>query len=237
MGALPCLLLFAASLLSSCSSTDEDFFYQDEPRVRLVGDYTWAVGTDSITFSFVVYGSEVTEKEISVDAQIMGEVENRDRVVNISADAAKTTADASMYTFPPTVTIPAGKAKASFPVVLKRAASLQDKTVRLYIKVDDSNDFKTGVNEENHITLIWGDVLTRPKNWPDLEPFFGTYSATKYRFMLANANGATEFDTETMSWALLNSYRIHFQNALNEYNAAHAGNPLSDENGQAITFD
>ena len=232
-----CHLSFSAALLTSCSSTDEDFFYQDEPRVRLVGDYTWAVGTDSISFSFVAYGSEVTEKEMLVDAQIMGEVEKRDRVVNLSVDPARTTADASLYTVPSTVTIPAGAVKATFPVILKRSAALQTKTVRLYLQVAESADFKAGVNEENHIKLIWSDVLQKPKNWDTLEPFFGTYSDVKYRFMLANSNGAGEFSTETMSWAMLNSYRILFQNALNAYNAAHPGNPLTDENNQLVTFE
>ena len=232
-----CHLSFSAALLTSCSSTDEDFFYQDEPRVRLVGDYIWAVGTDSISFSFVAYGSEVTEKEILVDAQIMGEAENRDRVVNLSVDPARTTADASLYTVPSTVTIPAGAVKATFPVILKRSAALQTKTVRLYLQVAESADFKAGVNEENHIKLIWSDVLQKPKNWDTLEPFFGTYSDVKYRFMLANSNGAGEFSTETMSWAMLNSYRILFQNALNAYNAAHPGNPLTDENNQLVTFE
>ena len=232
-----CHLSFSAALLTSCSSTDEDFFYQDEPRVRLVGDYTWAVGTDSISFSFVAYGSEVTEKEMLVDAQIMGKVENRDRVVNLSVDPARTTADASLYTVPSTVTIPAGAVKATFPVILKRSAALQTKTVRLYLQVAESADFKAGVNEENHIKLIWTDVLQKPKNWDTLEPFFGTYSDVKYRFMLANSNGAGEFSTETMSWAMLNSYRILFQNALNAYNAAHPGNPLTDENNQLVTFE
>ena len=232
-----CHLSFSAALLTSCSSTDEDFFYQDEPRVRLVGDYIWAVGTDSISFSFVAYGSEVTEKEMLVDAQIMGEVENRDRVVNLSVDPARTTADASLYTVPSTVTIPAGAVKATFPVILKRSAALQTKTVRLYLQVAESADFKAGVNEENHIKLIWSDVLQKPKNWDTLEPFFGTYSDVKYRFMLANSNGAGEFSTDTMSWAMLNSYRILFQNALNAYNAAHPGNPLTDENNQLVTFE
>ena len=232
-----CHLSFSAALLTSCSSTDEDFFYQDEPRVRLVGDYIWAVGTDSISFSFVAYGSEVTEKEMLVDAQIMGKVENRDRVVNLSVDPARTTADASLYTVPSTVTIPAGAVKATFPVILKRSAALQTKTVRLYLQVAESADFKAGVNEENHIKLIWSDVLQKPKNWDTLEPFFGTYSDVKYRFMLANSNGAGEFSTDTMSWAMLNSYRILFQNALNAYNAAHPGNPLTDENNQLVTFE
>ena len=236
-GLLSGSLLLAACFLASCSSADEDFFYQDEPRVRLVGEDTWAAGTDSVTFSFVAYGSDVTEQEILVDAQIMGEVQSRDRVVNIAVDQNLTTADASMYTVPSTVTVPAGEAKGTFTVVLKRVAALQSKTVRLYIKVAESADFKVGVNEENHITMIWNDILSRPSNWASLEPYFGAYSDTKYRFMLSNSGGAGEFSTETMSWAQLMSFKIRFQNALNEYNAAHPGNPLTDENGNLVTFE
>ena len=226
-------LLFSMTF-TSCAS-DEDFFYQDEPRVRLVGDYIWAVGTDSISFSFVSYPN-ATEQTFSVDAQIMGNTADRDRTANISVDTQKTTADASLYTVPQTVIVPAGQTKGTFQVTIRRDASLLQKTARLCIKVADSSDFKTGVNEENHLTIIWNDILSKPNNWADLEPFFGTYSNTKYRFMLENAGGVGEFSTDTMSWALLNSLRIRFQNLLNDYNAAHPGSPLTDENGQMVSF-
>lgn len=231
------IFLPLSSLLFSCSSTDEDFFYQDEPRVRLVGENIWAAGTDSVNLSFVAFGSDITEKEILVDAQIMGGVADRNRVVNLSIDPTLTTADASMYECPTSVTVPAGEAKGTFSVKLKRVAAIQSKTVRLYIKVADSSDFKPGVNEENHIVMIWNDIFSRPNNWDKLQPYFGEYSDVKYRFMLANSGGAGEFSTDTMSWAQLMSYKIRFQNALNDYNAAHPGNPLTDEYGNLVTFE
>lgn len=55
--------------------------------------------------------------------------------------------------------------------------------------------------------------------------------------MLDNMGDVGELSIETMSWSFLNSLRIKFQNALNAYNAAHPGNPLTDENGQAVTFE
>ena len=231
-----CVLSVLCALCVSCSS-DEDFFYQDEPRVRLVGEKMWAAGTDSVTFSFIAYPAETVEKTIYVDAQIMGEVADRDRTVNLIVDPQLTTASASQYTVPTTVIVPAGQAKGTFPVVLKRDASLEKKGVRLCLKVAESGDFKPGVNEENHITFIWNDILSKPNNWADLEPFFGTYSNVKYRFMLLNLHADDgELSTETMSWAKLNNLKIRFQNALNDYNAAHPGNPLTDENGNLVTF-
>lgn len=231
-----CALGLVGALCASCS-TDEDFFYQDEARVRLVGERTWAAGTDSVTFSFVAYQSDFVQKEIGVDAQVMGDVADRDRTVNLAVDAGRTTASASQYVVPTSVVVPAGQSKGRFVVTLKRDASLQSKSVRLYVKVVESADFKPGVNEENHIAFVWTDVLSKPNNWAELEPFFGTYSNVKYRFMLENMRADDgELSAETMTWAKLNSLKIRFQNALDAYNAAHPGHPLTDENGNLVTF-
>lgn len=230
------LLCVVAAAFTACS-TDEDFYYQDQPRVRLQGDKTWAAGTDSVSFSFVAFPASFVEKDISVDALIMGEVSDHDRTVNLAVEQSMTTASASQFSFPETVVIPAGQTRGTFTVTLRRDASLQQKSVRLYLKVVASADFQPGVNEENHITFIWTDVLSKPNNWADLEPFFGTYSNVKYRFMLEHLGDEGELSTETMSWAKLNSLRIRFQNALNEYNAAHPGQPLTDEFGNQVTFE
>ena len=221
--------------LSSCSS-DEDFFYRDEARIRLVGPEIWTAGSDSLTFSFVTTAVGTTEMAMDVEAQIMGSAADHDRTANIAVVSDKTTATADLYQLPTAVTIPAGQAKATFQVILKRADVLATKSVRLRIAVEPSADFQKGVNEEDHLTFIWNDQISKPKNWAQLEEFFGEYSDTKYRFMLENAGGLTEFDTDALTWAQLQSYKIMFQNALNDYNAVHPGNPLTDENGNLVSF-
>ena len=221
--------------LASCSS-DEDFFYRDEARIRLVGPEIWTAGSDSLTFSFVTTAAGTTEMAMDVEAQIMGSAADHDRTANIAVVSDKTTATADLYQLPTAVTIPAGQAKATFQVILKRADVLATKSVRLRIAVEPSADFQKGVNEEDHLTFIWNDQISKPKNWAQLEEFFGEYSDTKYRFMLENAGGLTEFDTDALTWAQLQSYKIMFQNALNDYNAAHPGNPLTDENGNLVSF-
>ncbi|MGM9698211.1 MAG: DUF4843 domain-containing protein [Prevotella sp.] len=221
--------------MASCSS-DEDFFYRDEARIRLVGPEIWTAGSDSLTFSFVTTTAGTSEMAMDVEAQIMGTVADHDRTANIAVVSDKTTATADLYQLPTTVTIAAGQSKATFQVILKRADVLATKSVRLRIAVQPSADFQNGVNEEDHLTFIWNDLISKPKNWAQLEEFFGEYSDTKYRFMLENAGGLTEFDTDTLTWAQLQSYKIMFQNALNDYNAAHPGNPLTDENGNLVSF-
>ena len=197
-----------AMTMVACSN-DQDFYYRDTPRVRLVGPEVWTVGSDSLTFSFVTYPADTTEKVMMVNAVIMGTPQDHDRTANIVVDNDLTTASPQQYSLPATVTIPAGKTSAAFPVTLRRDASLQQQPVRLYIKVAPSDELKE---------------------------FFGEYSNTKYRFMIANAGGINEFDTDKLSWGELMNLRIKFQNALQDYNNAHPGNPLKDENGVLVEF-
>lgn len=224
----------AAMAFTACSV--DDFTYQDTARLRLEGPEIYAAGSDSLTFSFVTYSEETQSMVMDIDVLVMGPAVNHDRTATVTVVADKTTASSSDYELPLTITIPADSAKGTLPITLKRSSALQEKSVRLYIEVVANDDFQVGVNEQNHFTLIWSDVLTRPTNWDDLEEFFGTYSDVKYRFMIENAGGISEFDADTMSWAQLNSLKIKFQNALNDYNAAHPGNPLRDDDGVLITF-
>lgn len=224
----------AVGVLSSCEN--DGFYYQDEARVRLEGPELWALGSDSLVFSFVTYPEETSEYVMDIDVCVMGPVCNHDRTAIITVNDNATTANASQYSMPSSVIIPAGQEKGILPVTIKRDASIQKKSVRLQVSVAQSEDFNIGVNEQNHFTIIWNDQISRPNNWDTLEDFFGTYSNVKYRFMLSNSEEGTEFSTETMTWSKLNSYRIKFAKALEVYNNAHPGNPLTDENNQLVSF-
>lgn len=225
----------AVSLLLWISCENDGFYYQDTARVRLEGSYEWALGTDSLVFSFVTSPDSVVEKNIEVTAYVMGEASSQDRVVNIQVISEKTTATSDLYECPSQVTIPANSYSAKFYVTLKRVDLLKEKTVRLYIQVTSSSDFQAGVSEQDHLLLKWNDVISKPKNWSELESYFGTFSVTKYRFIL-NALGVSEFDTDTLTWSQLQNYRILLVTALKEYNEAHPGAPLTDENGVLVTF-
>ena len=79
-----------AVTLAACSN-DQDFYYQDTARVRLVGPEAWTVGSDSLTFSFVTYPADTTEKVMMVDAVVMGTPQDHDRTANIVVDNDRTT--------------------------------------------------------------------------------------------------------------------------------------------------
>ena len=230
------MILAAMAVLGIASCSNDDFLYQDQARVRLTGPKIYTSGTDSLNFSFVTVASGTDSKTLNVDVYVMGTAANRDRTASISIDTQKSTATSDMYEVPATVTIPADSTHAVLPVVIKRSDAILTKSVYLYIKVTESADFAPGVNEENHLMVIWNDKISKPNNWDDLTEFFGEYSDTKYRFMLETLTGVGELDADTMSWAMLMSYRIKCQSALDTYNAAHPNSPLTDENGNLVSF-
>lgn len=226
------LLLAVIGMFAACEN--DKFYYQDEARVRIEGPYEWAVGTDSLNFSFAVYPSSVQEQEMKMILYVMGEAASTDRTAKLEVDASRTTASAAQYILPETVTVPAGKLEVPFIITLKRSENLTSQTVSLYLRVAESNDFKIGVVEQNHFCLKWNDVLGKPKNWDtELTEFFGEYSYVKYRFII-DTIGFGEFGNG-MTWSELMNYQIIMKTALDEYNASPAG-PLKDENGQLVEF-
>lgn len=226
------LLLAAIGTFTACEN--DKFYYQDEPRVRIEGPYEWAIGTDSLNFSFATYPNSVQEQEMQMTLYVMGEATSTNRTAKLEVDASKTTASVSQYVFPETVTVPAGKLEVPFVVTLKRTEDLTSQTVSLSFKVVENNDFKIGVTEQNHFCMKWNDILGKPKNWDtELTEFFGEYSYVKYRFII-NTIGFGEFGG-SMTWSELMNYQIMMKTALDNYNATSAG-PLKDENGQLVEF-
>ena len=226
------LLLVVIGMFAACEN--DKFYYQDEARVRIEGPYEWAVGTDSLNFSFAVYPSSVQEQEMKMILYVMGEAASTDRTAKLEVDASRTTASAAQYILPETVTVPAGKLEVPFIITLKRSEDLTSQTVSLYLRVAESNDFKIGVVEQNHFCLKWNDILGKPKNWDtELTEFFGEYSYVKYRFII-DTIGFGDFGNG-MTWSELMNYQILMKTALDEYNASPAG-PLKDENGQLVEF-
>ena len=227
------LLLAVIGMFTACEN--DKFYFQDDARVRIEGPYEWAVGTDSLTFSFAAYPSQVQEQGMEMKLYVMGEAAATDRIAKLAIDRTLTTANDDQYIFPETVTIPAGKLEAPFIVTLKRA-DLTSGTVSLYFRVVETNDFKVGVIEQNHFCIKWNDTLSKPKNWDtELLEFFGEYSLVKYRFII-DTIGFGEFSATSMSWSELTNYKIIMKTALDEYNDAHPGEPLKDENGLLVTF-
>lgn len=229
------LYLAISALIALVACENDPFYFNSEARLRIEGPEVWTLGTDSLEFSFANYSSTITDTTFDVTVYVMGEASDADRTAEFEIDPALSTAETGMYFFPESVVIPAGSYSATLPVVVNRTEELQATQVSLYIQVKGNADFEVGVNEQNHLLLKWSDILSKPNNWSDLEEFFGEYSLTKYRFIIDVLNTGS-FDTDVLSWAQLKNFQIQLAEALRVYNLEHPGDPLTDEDGNLITF-
>jgi len=221
-------------LLSACSETY--FFYQDDARIRIEGPSEWTLGSDSLLFSFAAFPATVTEMVIDATLYVIGTPVPHNRTALVEIVAANTTATSAHYSLSTQITIPANAYSAPFPITLIRTADLEERTVRLLVRVRENEDFGVGVLEQRQLLLQWNDILSMPPNWDvRYREFFGEWSAVKHRFMIDNGfPGLIEADA--LLWAQLMNFQILFRTALDAYNAVNPGNPLRDENGILITF-
>ena len=82
---------------------------------------------------------------------------------------------------------------------------------------------------ENTYKIVLTNHLTEPAGWP-----FGEYSRIKHQFVIQTLGIATDYDKWSTSETIY--YTGIMINALYEYNKAHPGEPLTDENGLVVTF-
>lgn len=243
---LAVLLLFVIGL----TSCEKDIAaYNDEARV-----YFFERNTDLSqtrisykSFTFLLLPLDVTRDTFLVRVKIMGDKSTSDRVVRGRAITTGTTAqEGTHYQFIDGV-VPADSIYGYIPVVLLRTVDIRDTSVSLNLGIAATKDFQPGVGEDSSIVLNWSDNVVKPSNWDgiiSLTYYFGTYSAAKWRFIIATT-GKDKFPLqqsgrippapgEYTSMAMLDLNAL-LKAALKAYNDSHDPD-LTDEFGQLVTF-
>ncbi|SHE64721.1 DUF4843 domain-containing protein [Pedobacter caeni] len=254
----PQLLLLSAliaALISSCK-TDE-LKYEDEPGIYI--DKEKFIGIrDSATFSFAEKTSTLLLDTIYIPVKISGRASAKDRPVPLKTDPLLTTASAGIHYEIPETKIMANQITARVPVIVKRAADLKTKQLRIYLKMETNAEFpfligntKTNSTFSGEPSSIYtsgyliklNDQLLKPDTW-DVSGswfrfFFGTYSAVKYKFIM-DVTGrmvwgpGARFGADSPTSAQMYAYYAKLQNAMYEYEKANG--PMIDETGNQVTF-
>lgn len=190
--------------------------YENNPAINF--------GSGSGIFSFIAT-PDLADTVLTVDLNIMGFAAEIDRQVNVVVLKDSTTAvDYEVLT--PTI-IEKGKYTGKVKVKVKNTPLLKEKEVRLWLLLNDSDDFIVGTSGMDYAVLRWSNRLIQPANWRWLRYYFGTYSTCFYEFII-EVTGRTEFPynhpdaslppmgvDEVKAWAGM------VKEALDEYNATH----------------
>lgn len=199
---------------------------------------------DSLVYSFA-YELEVKQHDtIFLDMRLQGPVTSYPRAIKIKASEGTTATEGVDFQLPEFY-LPAGSTVAQYPVVVYNTKAMNDRSLRIVLDVATSDDLVPGATGQvgqddgrtiaiNQYKILVSNILEQPSYWADIEYFFGTFSQTKFRFMI-DVLQITDFSTESIGVSGLYNYPIVLREALQEYEREH-GEPLTDEFEEEVTF-
>ncbi len=178
--------------------------------------------------------------------RITGKLSEGPRTVLLKT-ASGTTATAGVDFELKEVVIPANTYVFNYPLVLINSPGMAGNVYRIVLEPAETKDLILGTlgqtpattttlgTEENfrYLKIDVTNQYIQPAYWSDLAPYFGTFSAVKYKFMVKTL-GITDFSYSKIGTDGLLNFPVTLRNALTIYEAANGS--LVDENGQRVTF-
>ncbi len=221
--------LFAAT---ACRKDVVEAGYKGKAAVAMASTLITNATGDSATISFGTRPATQTDSTLRIAVRITGVASDADRTFLIAVVDSTTTALADEYGLPASFIVPKGNRETFFPLLLKRTARMKTISARLTLSVKENENFVRGpVNGRfsPSIKIIWNDRLLKPPSW---SATFGTYSDKKYQIII-DETGYTDFNVHI---SIIYQILFKAQEYVSEYNAAHPGAPLRDENGTLVSY-
>ena len=119
--------------------------------------------------------------------------------------------------------------RGTLKIKVIKTPELEEHNLTVAFRLCENENFKAAPINENTFSIVLTNHLSEPTGWP-----FGDYSRIKHQFVIQVLGIATDYDKWSTSEVI--HYTSVMIDALYEYNKAHPGEPLTDENGLVITF-
>ncbi|MEY8686717.1 DUF4843 domain-containing protein [Bacteroides sp. AN502(2024)] len=219
---------YAISLLLLLIGCTKDNYLQYDTKVASLR-FVYSSGVkDSTVYSFGLHPG-MQEDVVEVPFGLIGLSSSEPRKVAVEVVKEKTTAiENSEFVIEPCM-LPADAVTGSIRIKVRRSDNLDGngKVVALRLRANDY--FEEAPVDRSMFRIIITNELTEPVGW-----IFNEYSRIKHEFVILHTGVATNYN----KWST--SEQIYWKGilikALYEYNKAHPGKPLIDENGLIITF-
>ena len=199
-------LLLSVWIALGCSSCQKDDYVQYDAGYASLRFIYEADGNDSIVYSFALHPDK-EEDIVEIPFKLIGLPIGEIRQVGLEIVKEETTARENEH----------------FKI---ESSELAADSLRGTLKI---KVIKTPELEEHNFSIVLTNHLSEPTGWP-----FGDYSRIKHQFVIQVLGIATDYDKWSTSEVI--HYTSVMIDALYEYNKAHPGEPLTDENGLVITF-
>jgi len=251
-------LIFALAIIALAACKKEPYkVYTDAAKLQFgpTPNYIYIashnLGDTTKTYSFSYGSPTLIQDTVFFDIYIMGNPSTKDRPftlqqVNLTDGSVNAVAGTDYKAFnDPTVSnayvVKAGQTHALVPVVLLRSAGLKTNTVALKLKVVENGNFQPGDQALIWRKVIFTDRLSQPAAWNASRTtnYLGAYSVVKHAYMIQITGQKWDDDfinTVFADYELGIYWSSKVKIALADYNNAHPGNPMKDENGLVIVF-
>lgn len=192
------------------------------------------IGPDSLYVNFMFLPDAATSEITKVKLRLMGMPMDKDRYYKVMAIADESTAEAGRHyaKFQEQYLFPAGETEMYFELKTLREASMKDNTYRLMVKLAPSDDFISGIEEEQSFIInITDNLLTPPPFWEAnyLHYYAGPYHWIKCKKYIEIAG------VDSPDWAPdpLSAGDVY----LKETRLWFEANPTYDEEGNRLYFE
>lgn|GEM_PF-1893532 len=229
------LFTLLATLLYSCEKNEYLTYAEKDGLSFTLGKDL--ITRDSIVFSFVTNAVKGNHDTLWIPITLTGGAAETDQPFLLRIGAASTAKEGIHFRLTETV-FPAHQVTFEYPVILLRSADLVKETYKLTLEIAENDYYTVGALSQRfypsiriHIT----DQVIKPTWWGFSENhYYGPYSKAKYLLMI-EVCGVSNFSSVFLSSSQILNYRELVRAALKEYEKKH-GEPLRDENNQAITI-
>ena len=196
--------------------------------------------SDSLNYSFAFSVEPINRDTIFLKMRVSGAAANHARTIKVKAGAGTTARLGIDYELPEIV-LPAGALTVNYPVIVLNSPDMLNSTYRLVAEVAESSDFVLGATgvEIGTTTALKSmainitNQLLEPTYWEEVVSAFGTFSVTKFKFMI-QTTGLTDFSYDAIGVDGYYNMPVRLRNALEAYHAENG--PLIDEYGEEVTF-
>ncbi|SEN02289.1 protein of unknown function [bacterium A37T11] len=197
-------------------------------------------------YTFYFYPEAIQDTFLLPEVRVMGDPKNYDRSFSMIVADSSSAKEGVHFKFLNTV-VPAGQVSTTPSLILLNTPDLLEKKVDLYLQLEPSADFPAVMGRDTlsadksflfstHYHLTFNNLIQSPPYWSTV-PYLGKWSAVKFEFInsiIGFFPGLVPVTSDEYSQYY--SYYLHLRSALADYNSAHPGEPLTDENNKAVSF-
>ena len=220
------IVIVLATIMASCSKDEYLRYDTDMASVRFV----YPAGCDSLVYSFGLH-PEIGDGEagtVDIPILLIGTACDQNRTVGVEIVADGTTASTGEYEVE-LCEIPADQITGTLQIKWRKTERVISEDVTISLRLVANNNFVSAPVNSDIFRIVVTNKLTMPNGW-----IFGEYSRVKHEFVILHTGVATDYDKWSASEQI--RWKGVLINALYEYNKAHPGNPLTDENGMTVSF-